>query len=107
MAEPTIIVKGTAPIHRYDLTQNGAVMSLSGAGVAATLKMERVDAPTTVYTFTATGLNASGWMYVTYTTTSSATACEFAGDIIVSGLASGSWGPEEPLRIIVRDDKGA
>ncbi len=104
--EPTIIVKGTAPTHRYDLTQNGAVLDLSGGGVAATLRMERVDAATTIYSFTATGLNSSGWMYVTYTTTSSGTACEFVGDIIVTGLATGTWGSEQPQRILVRDSKG-
>lgn len=100
------ITKGQAPTHLFILYQDDAVVDLSGGSVAATFRMEKVDDSSTTWTVSCTGLNSSGYAYVPFTTTATATIGEYTGEIAVSGLTSGSWANEQPIMIIIRDSKG-
>jgi len=105
--EQITIVQGTAPTILFVLYQDDAVVDLSGVGVAVAFRWEQVDSTSNTYATTCTGLNASGYAYAAITTTASATAAEYVADLVVSGMSSGSWGNEEPIKIVVRDKKGA
>jgi hypothetical protein len=100
------ITKGSAPTHLFVLYQDDEILDLSGGGVAATFRMENVSDSSDTWTGTATGLNASGYMYITFDATASENAGEFLGDIVVTGLTSGNWASEAPIKVVIRDSKG-
>jgi hypothetical protein len=105
--KPIRITKGAAPRHLLIAYQDGSVVDLSGGGKTATLKGELVDNTATTFSLTGTGLNSSGYCYVTFTTTITATAGEYVADLVVTGLTAGTFHSEEPIKVIIRDSKGA
>jgi hypothetical protein len=85
--------------------QDGSAVDISGA--SATLKGEQVDSTSNTFSLTGTGLNSSGECYFTFTTTITATAAEYVADLVVTGLTAGTFHSEEPIKVIIRDSKGA